>query len=135
MKQRDKRASKRSVLFGRTILSRREWLITHGFIFFGLICISIAIYFTYKPPISNLLIYLVYGFFVWWDMLCGFLFSTEANRQMTRHTLLPNNGYEATTFSFRLNPAPLGTSDIHQLLSKILNPALLRKTKEMSYER
>jgi len=57
MKQRDKKASKRPVLFGRTILSRRGWLISHGFIFFGLICISIAIYFTYKPPISNLLIF------------------------------------------------------------------------------
>jgi uncharacterized membrane protein HdeD (DUF308 family) len=57
MKQRDKKASKRPVLFGRTILSRREWLISHGFIFFGLICISIAIYLTYEPPISNLLMF------------------------------------------------------------------------------
>ena len=56
MKRRDKKAAERSILFGRTILSRREWLISHGFIFFGLICISIAIYFAYKPPISNLLI-------------------------------------------------------------------------------
>jgi len=39
------------------ILSRKEWTISHGFIFFGLICLSIAIWLSYLQPTSNLLIF------------------------------------------------------------------------------
>ncbi|MDI6806720.1 MAG: hypothetical protein QMD14_02805 [Candidatus Aenigmarchaeota archaeon] len=39
------------------ILSKKEWVISHSFIFFGLICLSIAIWLHYPQPISNLLIF------------------------------------------------------------------------------
>ena len=39
------------------VLSRREWAISHGFIFFGLICLSIAVWLLYEQPVSNLLIF------------------------------------------------------------------------------
>ena len=38
-------------------LSRKEWTISHGFIFVGLICLSIAAYLVYEQPISNLIIF------------------------------------------------------------------------------
>ena len=39
------------------ILSRKEWAISHGFIFVGLICLSIAAYLAYERPIYNLIIF------------------------------------------------------------------------------
>jgi hypothetical protein len=55
MNARQKEPEKQEpILFGRAILSRKEWMISHGFIFFGLICTSIAIWLNYDPPISNL---------------------------------------------------------------------------------
>ena len=56
VEQRKPGKERTSILFGRTILSRKEWMVSHGFIFLGLICLSIAIWFNYEPPISNLLI-------------------------------------------------------------------------------
>ena len=43
--------------FGREVLTRTEWLISHGFLFVGLISISIAIFLVSKPPVSNLFIF------------------------------------------------------------------------------
>jgi len=59
MNAKQKKAYKEStsILLGRAILSRREWIISHGFIFLGLICISIAIWLSYDFPVSNLLIF------------------------------------------------------------------------------
>ena len=56
-RQKEPEKKQEPILFGRTILSRKEWVISHGFIFFGLICISIVIWLNYDPPISNLLIF------------------------------------------------------------------------------
>jgi len=39
------------------VLSRGEWAISHAFIFFGLIYLSIAVWLLYEQPVSNLLIF------------------------------------------------------------------------------
>ena len=41
----------------RKILSKKEWAISHGFIFVGLICLSIAIFLSYETPVSNLFVF------------------------------------------------------------------------------
>jgi hypothetical protein len=43
--------------FGREVLTRTEWFISHGFLFAGLICISIAISLVSEPPVSTLFIF------------------------------------------------------------------------------
>jgi hypothetical protein len=44
------------LFFGRTVLTRTEWAISHGFLFVGLICASAAISLVCKPPVSSLFI-------------------------------------------------------------------------------
>jgi len=39
------------------VLLRREWVISHGFIWFGLICLSVAVWLLCEQPVSNLLIF------------------------------------------------------------------------------
>ena len=52
------KAKRRNPLFfGREVLTRTEWIISHGFLFVGLICTSLAISFVTSPPVSNLFIF------------------------------------------------------------------------------
>jgi hypothetical protein len=50
-KQRNK------LFFGREVLTRTEWIISHGFLFAGLISTSIAISLVSNPPASTLFIF------------------------------------------------------------------------------
>jgi|GEM_PF-2780428 len=45
------------LFFGREVLTRTEWWISHSFLFVGLICASIAISLVSAPPVSNLFIF------------------------------------------------------------------------------
>ena len=61
------------------VLSRREWAISHGFIFLGLICLSIAIWLLYRQPVSNLLI------FGLWFLSGGVCWTTAFLARRLRH--------------------------------------------------
>ena len=53
----DSNKKRRNLLFfGREVLTRTEWFISHGFLFVGLLCTSIAISLVSSPPVSNLFI-------------------------------------------------------------------------------
>ena len=43
--------------FGREVLTRTEWMISHGFLFIGLTSLSIAISLISRPPVSSLFIF------------------------------------------------------------------------------
>ena len=64
------------------VLSRREWVISHGFIFFGLICLSIAIWLLYEQPASNLLIF---GLWFLWRCLLGIAFLARRLSEKSLH--------------------------------------------------
>jgi hypothetical protein len=56
MVQEPKRKRRNLLFFGREVLTRTEWLISHAFLFAGLISTSIAISLVSNPPVSTLFI-------------------------------------------------------------------------------